>query len=66
MERQKTVLVTGGGRGIGAAIVEHLLDRGWDVAFCGRKPAAELAPQVGALSQAEGLPVHGESAMIRR
>jgi len=28
--------------------------------------AAELAPQVDALAQAEGLPVHGESAMIRR
>lgn len=27
--------------------------------------AAELAPQVDALAQAEGLPVHGESAMIR-
>jgi len=28
--------------------------------------AAELAPQVDALAKAEGLPVHGESAMIRR
>jgi histidinol dehydrogenase len=28
--------------------------------------AVELAPQVDALSRAEGLPVHGESAMIRR
>jgi histidinol dehydrogenase len=28
--------------------------------------AAELAPQVDALAQAEGLPIHGESAMIRR
>ncbi len=28
--------------------------------------AAELAPQVDALARAEGLPVHGESAMIRR
>jgi histidinol dehydrogenase len=27
--------------------------------------AAELAPQVDALARAEGLPVHGESAMIR-
>ncbi|HEU4460985.1 MAG TPA: histidinol dehydrogenase [Solirubrobacterales bacterium] len=28
--------------------------------------AAELAPHVDALARAEGLPVHGESAMIRR
>jgi histidinol dehydrogenase len=28
--------------------------------------AAELAPQVDVLARAEGLPVHGESAMIRR
>ena len=28
--------------------------------------AARLAPQVDALARAEGLPVHGESAMIRR
>ncbi len=28
--------------------------------------AAELAPQVDTLARAEGLPVHGESAMIRR
>ena len=28
--------------------------------------AAQLAPHVDALAKAEGLPVHGESAMIRR
>jgi histidinol dehydrogenase len=27
--------------------------------------AAQLAPQVNTLARAEGLPVHGESAMIR-
>lgn len=31
----------------------------------GATAAAELAPQVDALARAEGLPVHGESAMIR-
>lgn len=30
------------------------------------KAAAQLAPHVDALAKAEGLPVHGESAMIRR
>jgi histidinol dehydrogenase len=31
----------------------------------GAAAAAALAPQVDALARAEGLPVHGESAMIR-
>ncbi|HEY8501687.1 MAG TPA: histidinol dehydrogenase, partial [Solirubrobacterales bacterium] len=32
----------------------------------GADAAAELAPQADALARAEGFPVHGESAMIRR
>jgi histidinol dehydrogenase len=31
-----------------------------------RQAAAALAPQVDALARAEGLPIHGESAMIRK
>jgi NAD(P)-dependent dehydrogenase (short-subunit alcohol dehydrogenase family) len=34
----KVALVTGGTRGIGAAIVRHLLATGWTVAICGRTP----------------------------
>ncbi|MBR4751632.1 MAG: 3-ketoacyl-ACP reductase [Thermoguttaceae bacterium] len=32
----KNVLVTGGGRGIGAGIVDALASESWNVAFCGR------------------------------
>ena len=38
----KTVLVTGGGRGIGGGIVEALAAEGWNVAFCGRTAAERL------------------------
>lgn len=54
MKSGKTVLVTGGGRGIGAAIVERLLAGGWRVAFCGRKPPAELAARCKALADHYG------------
>ncbi len=54
MGTEKTVLVTGGGRGIGAAIVEHLLVRGWRVAFCGRKPPDYLAARCKALTDRFG------------
>ena len=32
----KNVLVTGGGRGIGAGVVDALASESWNVAFCGR------------------------------
>jgi NAD(P)-dependent dehydrogenase (short-subunit alcohol dehydrogenase family) len=49
--KNRSVLVTGGGRGIGAAIVEGLLAKGWRVAFCGRKSPAEMAPRCEALAR---------------
>jgi len=45
----KTVLVTGGGRGIGAGICDALAREGWAVAFNGRKPEAALASRLDAL-----------------
>lgn len=39
-QQNKTVIVTGGTRGIGFAIVHTLLDKGYDVAFTGRSSAS--------------------------
>lgn len=37
----KTALITGGARGIGRGIAEHLLAEGWNLALCGSKPASD-------------------------
>jgi meso-butanediol dehydrogenase / (S,S)-butanediol dehydrogenase / diacetyl reductase len=51
MSDQRTVLVTGGGSGIGAATARMLGGAGWRVAICGRRPGAlgAVAAETGAL-----------------
>ena len=49
----KTALITGGSRGIGAAIVRHLSSRGWQVAFCYKSSedaARRLSAETGAIA----------------
>lgn len=46
-DEQKVALVTGGTRGIGAAIVRHLLIAGWSVATCGRTSPEEPLAAAG-------------------
>lgn len=56
----RLALVTGGGQGIGAAIVEELASRGADVAILDldRGPADALAARIGAASDSSTVSVH--------
>ncbi|MCJ9429077.1 SDR family NAD(P)-dependent oxidoreductase [Kordiimonas marina] len=58
----KRVLVTGGTRGIGAAIVDVLAAEGAQVAFCARQPAEVEART--AFLQGKGYTVHGAAADV--
>ena len=51
----KTALVTGGGRGIGAGIVEKLAAEGWNVVFCGRKEESAFAERCRELESKYGV-----------
>jgi 3-oxoacyl-[acyl-carrier protein] reductase len=63
----RVAIVTGGSRGIGRAIVEDLLDRGWRVYLCSRRPEsvegalAELAER----GAAAGGAVFGRAVDVR-
>lgn len=43
MTRGRLAVVTGAGRGFGAAVTAHLADRGWHVVACVRHPCAATA-----------------------
>ena len=51
--RMKTMLITGGARGIGAQMVRHFAAQGWRVMFCyqsSQEKAEALARETGALA----------------
>ena len=54
---QLNILMTGGARGIGAGIMEKLTQAGHNLAFCGRKTAAEYAEQTAASASELGLKI---------
>lgn len=60
------VLPTGGAGRFSGPLGPAAFRRRISTVELGARAAAELGPQVDALARAEGLPVHGESAMIRR
>ncbi|MDP9121614.1 MAG: SDR family oxidoreductase [Acidobacteriota bacterium] len=60
-----TAIVTGGSRGIGRAVVEALLGRGYEVHFCSRSPASVEAAERD-LSGRFGGAVTGRAVDVRR
>jgi len=50
-DSRKVALVTGGSRGIGLGIAEHLADEGFNIVINGRRPPEEVKDVVGKLSK---------------
>ena len=54
----KTAVITGAGRGIGAAIAEKLASEHWDVAIFARKPQADGDAQCAEIARKYGVAAH--------
>lgn len=52
---EKTALITGGGKGIGAGIVDCLAKESWNVVFCGRSPEQDFADRCRQLETDHGI-----------
>ena len=61
-----TVLITGGGTGIGAAVARRMGADGWSVCIAGRRsePLAQLASSTGALAVAGDVTVETDAARV--
>ncbi len=64
LDNKQVALVTGGSRGIGRAVVEALLEEGWEVHFCSLSPRS-VEEALSALGAVHGDRVHGHSVDIR-
>jgi len=51
MTEARTAVVTGGTRGIGLGIARALAHEGWNLALCGRRAEADVAPIIDGLRQ---------------
>ncbi|MGH8453538.1 MAG: SDR family oxidoreductase [Nevskiales bacterium] len=61
----RSVFITGGGSGLGAAVARRLAQRGWRVAIAGRRaePLAQLVNELGAMAKAYPLDVTDAQAV---
>ncbi len=65
MTSQRSVFITGGGTGLGAAVARRLAVRGWRIALAGRRdaPLRALAAELGSTAQACPLDVADAEAV---
>jgi NAD(P)-dependent dehydrogenase (short-subunit alcohol dehydrogenase family) len=67
MDNARSVFITGGGSGLGAAVARRLAQRGWRVAIAGRRaePLLQLAQELGAAAKTYPLDVTDAQSVER-